>query len=61
LLLYKLAQQCEKGKQASIASAADFPFTMNEIKRSFAQVAMGWPAAGWLASTVVGQGAARWA
>jgi hypothetical protein len=56
LLLYKLAQQCEKGKQASIASAAHFPFTMNEIKRSFAQVAMGWPAAGWLASTVVGQG-----
>jgi hypothetical protein len=39
LLLYKLAQQCEKGKHASIASAADFPFTMNEIKRSFAKEA----------------------
>jgi hypothetical protein len=40
LLLYKLAQQCEKGKQASIASTADFPFTMNESKRSFAEVAV---------------------
>jgi hypothetical protein len=39
LLLYKLAQQCEKGKHASIASAANFPFTMNELKRSFAEVA----------------------
>jgi hypothetical protein len=39
LLLYKLAQQCEKGKHASIASAASFPFTMNEIKQSFAEVA----------------------
>jgi hypothetical protein len=40
LLLYKLAQQSEKGKHASIASAANFPFTMNEIKRSFAEVAI---------------------
>jgi hypothetical protein len=52
LLLYKLAQQCEKGKHASIAIAADFPFTMNEIKRSFAEVARRRSVAGWLASPV---------